>query len=178
MSKKTLAITDRVTLTIAHALDTDHRKIRLDDHLVNDLAADSANMGEIILDLEEEFGISISEEEAENCCTVKQIAKLVGAKLAPVPGTRWYIVYLDNDPNVLGLVELKINNVPLDHKPYGHMGDEIDNLHTVPGKSHLKRASEQAFIGVEGAAEYGAQLARTHGKSFYLFDTQFRILDK
>jgi acyl carrier protein len=177
MKLKPQSTLEQVRAAVCQSLGLNKSALRDDAHFANDLGADSIDLGEIFTNLEEAFDISITDEEAALCCTVQHATRLVELKLRPEEGTRWYIVYLDNDPSVLGLVELKINSVPLDHKPYGNRGDEIDHLHTVPNKSHLKRASYQAFPKMEDAAEYGAQLARTHSKSFYLFDTQFRILD-
>lgn len=55
---------------IAEQLDRDESEITLDSSFINDLEADSLNMVELMMSLEEEFDIEISDEEAEKISTV------------------------------------------------------------------------------------------------------------
>ncbi len=55
---------------IAEQLDRDESEITLDSSFINDLEADSLNMVELMMSLEEEFDIEISDDEAEKISTV------------------------------------------------------------------------------------------------------------
>jgi acyl carrier protein len=60
-----------------------------DRHLVNDLEADSLDLIEIVMYLEDDFKVSLSDEEAEECHTVANFSALVQAKLSgAVPAVR------------------------------------------------------------------------------------------
>ena len=50
-------------------------------HLTNDLNADSLDMVEIVMEVENQFKIEISDEEYANCSTVDLIVELVDKKL-------------------------------------------------------------------------------------------------
>lgn len=52
-----------------------------DRHLVNNLEADSLDLVEITMLLEDEFAVLITDEESEPCTTVAHFAALVQAKL-------------------------------------------------------------------------------------------------
>ena len=45
-------------------------RIKTEAHFVNDLGADSLDTVELIMEFEEEFGIEIPDEDAENITTV------------------------------------------------------------------------------------------------------------
>lgn len=57
---------------VAERMDVDESQITDDTHFVNDLQADSLDMAELVIDMEEEFGVQISDEEAQNIETVGQ----------------------------------------------------------------------------------------------------------
>lgn len=65
-------ITQVVKSMVAERMDVDEDQITDDTHFVNDLQADSLDMAELVIDLEEEFGVQISDEEAQNIETVGQ----------------------------------------------------------------------------------------------------------
>jgi acyl carrier protein len=54
-------------------LDVDLLEIQKDADLVNDLGADNLDLEELTMELEKKFGITISEEDAENIRTVGDI---------------------------------------------------------------------------------------------------------
>ena len=61
---------DKVKEVIIDKLGVDEDTIKTDAHFVNDLGADSLDTVELIMEFEEEFGIEIPDEEAENITTV------------------------------------------------------------------------------------------------------------
>ena len=61
---------NKVKEVIIDKLGVDEDAIKTDAHFVNDLGADSLDTVELIMEFEEEFGIEIPDEEAENITTV------------------------------------------------------------------------------------------------------------
>lgn len=70
-------ITQEVKSMVAERMDVDESKITDDTHFVNDLQADSLDMAELVIDLEEEFGVQISDEEAQEIETVGQAIQYI-----------------------------------------------------------------------------------------------------
>ena len=68
---------DRVKSLIANQLGISADKIKEDSKLVEDLGADSLDTVEMLMTLEEEFGIAIPDEEAMKLSTVKSIVELI-----------------------------------------------------------------------------------------------------
>ena len=58
-------VRQRVINLIAERMDVDAEQITDDTHFVNDLQSDSLDMAELVIDLEEEFDLSISDEDAQ-----------------------------------------------------------------------------------------------------------------
>ncbi len=65
-------VRERVIDLIAERMDVDPEQITDDTHFVNDLQSDSLDMAELVIDLEDEFDLTISEEEAQEIQTVGQ----------------------------------------------------------------------------------------------------------
>lgn len=65
---------------IAEHLDIDETKITEDSSLIEDLGADSFDIVELIMAIEEHFEIEVSDEEAQAILTVKQAIDLVNMK--------------------------------------------------------------------------------------------------
>jgi acyl carrier protein len=65
-------IAKQVIEMVADRMDVDESKITSDTHFVNDLQADSLDMAELVIDLEEVFGTQISDEDAQEIETVGQ----------------------------------------------------------------------------------------------------------
>jgi len=61
---------DKVKEVIIDKLGVDEDAIKTDAHFINDLGADSLDTVELIMEFEEEFGIEIPDEDAENITTV------------------------------------------------------------------------------------------------------------
>lgn len=63
-------IMDKVKAVIVDQLNVDEADVVEDASFIDDLGADSLDIVELVMALEEEFGISIPDEEAENIKTV------------------------------------------------------------------------------------------------------------
>lgn len=63
-------IMDKVRSVIVEQLSVDEADVTEDASFIDDLGADSLDIVELVMALEEEFGISIPDEEAENIKTV------------------------------------------------------------------------------------------------------------
>ena len=61
---------DKVKEVIIDKLGVEDDAIKSEAHFVNDLGADSLDTVELIMEFEEEFGIEIPDEDAENITTV------------------------------------------------------------------------------------------------------------
>ena len=59
------SVEERVVDIVAEQLGVEKDKITRDTHFVNDLGADSLDTVELVMELEEEFDISIPEDSAE-----------------------------------------------------------------------------------------------------------------
>ena len=64
---------DKIKSIIIEKLGVEENKITMDADLINDLGADSLDQVELIMQLEEEFDIEISDEEAETLTTVQKV---------------------------------------------------------------------------------------------------------
>lgn len=67
----------RVFNVITEQLGVKVEEISLESRLVDDLGADSLDTVEFLMSLEEEFGVEVSDEEAENIATVADVVELV-----------------------------------------------------------------------------------------------------
>ena len=61
---------EKLKKIIAEVLNVDEEEITMETTFVDDLGADSLDIFQIIMGLEEEFDIEIDNEEAENIVTV------------------------------------------------------------------------------------------------------------
>ena len=65
-----LSIEDKVIRIVCDQLSTTPDKITRDTSFINDLGADSLDTVELVMELEDEFGVSIPDEDAEKISTV------------------------------------------------------------------------------------------------------------
>lgn len=70
-------IREKVINLVAERMDVEPDQITENTHFVNDLQSDSLDMAELVIDLEEEFSLSISDEEAQKIETVGQAIKYI-----------------------------------------------------------------------------------------------------
>ena len=74
-------IFEKVKAVIADKLQVEPEKVTLEARFIEDLGADSLDTVELIMGLEDEFGLEISNEEAEKIRTVKDAVEYIKAKL-------------------------------------------------------------------------------------------------
>lgn len=72
---------EKIQALIAEQLDVDASMITMDTDFMKDLEADSLDAVEIILGVEEEYGIEIPDDIAENFTKVSDIVKYVEANV-------------------------------------------------------------------------------------------------
>lgn len=66
-----MSVEDRVKKIIVEKLGVDITEVVPDASFVDDLGADSLDLVELIMSMEEEFDIDIPDDDAENITTVK-----------------------------------------------------------------------------------------------------------
>ena len=71
---------DRFTQCAVKMLSVDASKVTREARFKEDLEADSLDLVEFVMELEEEFGVSVDESELENIETVGQAFELVLSK--------------------------------------------------------------------------------------------------
>lgn len=71
---------DKLSEALASQLNIDKSSIKPNSRIVEDLGADSLDVVELLMNLEEEYNISVSEDEARNVVTVGDFVKLIEEK--------------------------------------------------------------------------------------------------
>jgi acyl carrier protein len=74
-----MSIEDKVKKIIADKLSVDIEEIVPEASFVDDLGADSLDLVELIMSMEEEFDIDIPDEDAEKLVTVKDVYDFIAA---------------------------------------------------------------------------------------------------
>lgn len=72
-----LKITEKVTEIIANQLSVAADKIKGDTNIAEELGADSLDLVEILMSLEDEFGISIPDEAIPTIKTINDIVNFI-----------------------------------------------------------------------------------------------------
>ena len=70
-------IQDKVVGIVAERLGVDKGGIKPETSFINDLGADSLDIVELVMEFEEEFGMSIPDDQAENIKTVGEATKYI-----------------------------------------------------------------------------------------------------
>nr|NIS40381.1 acyl carrier protein [Desulfuromonadales bacterium] len=72
------SIDERVKQIVAEQLGVDEEQVTAEASFMDDLGADSLDTVELVMALEEEFDIEISDEDAEKIQTVKDAVAYIG----------------------------------------------------------------------------------------------------
>ncbi len=71
---------ERIKAMIKNELNVPEEKIMMESRLAEDLGADSIDAVELIMNLEEEFNLQVSDEDAQNLKTVGDLVKYIESK--------------------------------------------------------------------------------------------------
>ena len=74
-------IKERLRKVIAKELKVEPESIANDAHVGNDLGIDSADMISLLYDIEDEFKVEISDDEAGEISTIQEMYNVVNAKV-------------------------------------------------------------------------------------------------
>lgn len=70
-------ILEKIAEILAQQFEVSADSISANTNIVDDLGADSLDVVELIMSLEDEFGISISDEDAAELTTVEKLAEYI-----------------------------------------------------------------------------------------------------
>ncbi len=73
-------VLERVTKVIVDRLGVDESEVKLEASFRDDLGADSLDVVELVMELEDEFDMEISDEDAENISTVGNAVSYIESK--------------------------------------------------------------------------------------------------
>ena len=79
MSEK--EIFEKLKGLIVEQLGAEEEKVTLEATFMDDLGADSLDIVEFIMNIEEEFGLEISDEDAEKIKTVQDVVKYIAKNI-------------------------------------------------------------------------------------------------
>lgn len=71
---------EKVKKLLAEQLNISPEKITMESKVIEDLGADSLDVVEMLMTLEDNFNITVSDEESVNLKTVGDIVKLIDSK--------------------------------------------------------------------------------------------------
>ncbi|MDQ3044677.1 MAG: acyl carrier protein [Chloroflexota bacterium] len=71
------SVYERVQSIVAERLGVDEDKVTMDAEFIGDLNADSLDLVEVIMALEQEFDVEIKDDEAENIRSVKDAVSFI-----------------------------------------------------------------------------------------------------
>ena len=68
---------EKLRCLLAEQLDVEPEQIGMDTHIINDLGADSLDLVELMMALEDEFDLVITDETARELFTVREITEFI-----------------------------------------------------------------------------------------------------
>lgn len=68
---------DKVKELLANQLNVDKEKITMESNVIADLGADSLDLFEILIALEDEFSVTVSEDKVNDIKTVGQLVEYI-----------------------------------------------------------------------------------------------------
>jgi len=75
-----MSIEEKVTTIVVDKLGVDRSEVTPEAVFIDDLGADSLDLVELIMAMEEEFGFEIADEEAEKLRTVGDVINFIKAR--------------------------------------------------------------------------------------------------
>ena len=72
-----MAIFEEVKEIITKYIKVDADKITLESRLNEDLDADSIDVADVVMDIEEKYGFEFSDEDAENIVEIKDLVRVI-----------------------------------------------------------------------------------------------------
>lgn len=72
-----MAVFEEVKEIITKYIKIDEDKITLDSKLNEDLDADSIDIADVVMDIEEKYGFEFSDDDAENIVAIKDLVKVI-----------------------------------------------------------------------------------------------------
>ncbi|MCB0264222.1 MAG: acyl carrier protein [Calditrichia bacterium] len=76
-----MSLSDKVKDIIVDKLGVDADKVKEDAHFIDDLGADSLDTVELVMAFEEEFGVEIPDDDAQQITTVKKAVDYLQSKI-------------------------------------------------------------------------------------------------
>lgn len=70
---------DKIRNILAEQLDADIDEMTMDTDIARDLGADSLDVVELLMSIEDEFGVEIPDEEIENIKTIGELVEYIEA---------------------------------------------------------------------------------------------------
>jgi acyl carrier protein len=80
VGRKGHAMLEKMLPIIAEHLNVEESEIKLESNFKEDLGADSLDLFELVMGLEEEFGVEIPSEDLESIATVNDVVEYLKAK--------------------------------------------------------------------------------------------------
>lgn len=78
--KGAIMVIDRIITLLAEQLNVDKSTLNKDTRIIEDLHADSLDVVEMLIALEDEFQISVPDEDAKDLTTIGKLAEYVETK--------------------------------------------------------------------------------------------------
>ena len=76
-----MSVEDKIISIIAEKLNLSKDQVKPEASFVDDLGADSLDLVELVMAMEEEFGMEVPDEDAEKLRTVKDVIEYVKKRL-------------------------------------------------------------------------------------------------
>lgn len=71
---------EKITEILAEQLDAEREAMTMDTKIADDLGADSLDLVDLLMSIEDEFGIEIPDEDVENIQTIGDIVEYINRK--------------------------------------------------------------------------------------------------
>lgn len=71
---------EKITEILAEQLDADREAMTMETKIADDLGADSLDLVDLLMSVEDEFGIEIPDEDVENIQTIGDIVEYINSK--------------------------------------------------------------------------------------------------